>query len=189
MSEERREYYRILDRLPLYHTAIPDPDTEKPPSDPEAMLAHMEGELSDAINKVFRADPVIGQALGLINRKITMLASMLSGQHAVDSRRHIPTPVSLSGSGIAFDGDESLPVGTRRRLSLLLQPSQVPLQLNCTVMASEPSEPSENADQSRRIRLEFDEDDVAREQIIRYVVQRQGMRQSELLADESGDAR
>ncbi|WP_117318197.1 PilZ domain-containing protein [Chromatocurvus halotolerans] len=186
MSEERREYYRILDRLPLYHTAIPEPDTEKPPSDHEAMLVHMEGELSDAINKVFRADPVIGQALGLINRKIDMLGSMLPGQSAAEGERHVPTPVSLSGSGVAFDSDESFPVGTRRRLSLLLQPSQVPLQLNCTVMANEPSE---NEDQSRRIRLGFDEDDVAREQIIRYVVQRQGMRQSEMLADESGDSR
>lgn len=184
MSAERREYYRIRDVLPLYHTPVPAPDTGEHPSDAEAMLARMDAELGDAINQVFRADPVIGQALGLLNRKIAMLGSMLPGRRALDSSQHVPTPVSLSGSGIAFDSSETLPVGARRRLSLLLQPSQVSVQLDCTVLSSEPAE---NDDRFHRVRLEFDADDIAREQIIRYVVQRQAMRQPEPLAGDSSD--
>ncbi|MFN2287597.1 MAG: PilZ domain-containing protein [Chromatocurvus sp.] len=97
---------------------------------------------------------------------------MLPEQDAEDTTRHVPTAVSLSGNGIAFDNNEWLPVGARRRLSLLLQPSQAPVSLNCTVLASEPSG---NPERPCRIRLEFDADEFAREQIIRHVVQRQAM--------------
>lgn len=182
MSAERREYFRIDDTLPLYHTAVPDPDAGEEPSDTEALLARVDAELNDAINQVFRADAVTGQALGLLNRKIAVLGSMLPGRNAADSSRHIPTRVSLSGSGIAFDNSEWLPVGARRRLSLLLQPSQVPVQLNCTVLASEPSD---NPDRPCRIRLEFDPDDIAQEQIIRYVVQRQAMQRAGMVDDDA----
>lgn len=176
MDRERREYYRINDILPLYHTAAPDFEPEERISATQALLARIDTELNDAINHVFRADPVTGQALGLLNRKLTLLGSMLAGQSTADSSRYVPTPVSLSGSGIAFDTEESLPVGTRRRLSLLLQPSQVSVQLDCTVLASEASE---NPELPCRTRLDFDRDDMAREQIIRYVVQRQAMRSAD----------
>lgn len=176
MDRERREYYRINDILPLYHTAATDSEPEERVSATQALLARIDTELNDAINQVFRADPVTGQALGLLNRKLTLLGSMLAGQSAAYSSRHLPTPVSLSGSGIAFDTDEWLPVGARRRLSLLLQPSQLSVEVDCTVLASEASD---NPELPCRIRLDFDQDDMAREQIIRYVVQRQAMRPAE----------
>ena len=112
------------------------------------------------------------QALGLLNRKLTVLGSMLPGHSATDTSQYVPTAVSLSGSGIAFDSSERLPAGARRRISLLLQPSQVPVQLDGTVLASEPGE---NREQPYRVRLDFDRDELAQEQIIRYVVQRQAM--------------
>lgn len=172
ISGERREYFRVDDVLPLYHAGSSDPGIEGERSDAQAWLARVDAELNDAINQVFRRDPVAGQALGLLNRKITVLGSMLPEQDAEDTTRHVPTAVSLSGNGIAFDNNEWLPVGARRRLSLLLQPSQAPVSLNCTVLASEPSG---NPERPCRIRLEFDADEFAREQIIRHVVQRQAM--------------
>ncbi|MEQ8802039.1 PilZ domain-containing protein [Haliea sp.] len=172
MDRERREYYRINDILPLCHTAAPDPGAGEQQSGTQALLARIDAELNDAINHVFRADPVTAQALGLLNRKLTVLGSMLPGQSAADTSQYVPTAVSLSGSGIAFDSSERLPTGARRRISLLLQPSQVPVQLDGTVLASEPGE---NQEQPYRVRLDFDRDELAQEQIIRYVVQRQAM--------------
>ena len=78
------------------------------------------------------------QALGLLNRKLTVLGSMLPGHSATDTSPYVPTAVSLSGSGIAFDS-------------------------------------SENREQPYRVRLDFDRDELAQEQTIRYVAQRQAM--------------
>jgi len=175
MSAERREYFRINDILPLYHSAVPAPSVDEQSSDPRVLLSALEPELNDAVNRVFRDDPVTGQALGLLNRKISLISATLPGQDAMDNARHVPTRVSLSGSGIAFDNDKCLTVGSRRRLSVLLQPSQVPVKLDCTVLESVPAD---SEDQSCWIRLAFDPDDVSREQIIRYVVQRQAMQRA-----------
>lgn len=172
MSSERREYYRIDDILPMYHTAIPTAGVGSPESDIQAMLGHMDTELHDAIAHAFQADPVIGRAIGMLNRKLSVLGSMLAGKTGSDANYYAPTPVNLSGSGIAFDSADKIPIGERRRIHVLLQPSQLPLQLDSTVQAIESSDDTEKP---FRIRLEFDHDDVAREEIIRYVVQRQSM--------------
>ena len=172
-ERERREYYRIDDVLPLWHTPIPEPGAAD--ARPQGPLAQLDSELNDAINHAFQADPVAGQALGLLNRKLDLLAALLPGREGHGDRRPVPTAVNVSGSGIAFDSREPLPVGARRRVGLLLQPSQVAVELDGTVQESEAGD---NADMPYRIRVAFDDDEFAQEQVIRYVVQRQAMRRA-----------
>ncbi|MHA7815409.1 MAG: PilZ domain-containing protein [Pseudohaliea sp.] len=184
-ERERREYYRIDDVLPLWHTPVPEPGGGAADAGPQDPLAQLDSELNDAINHVFQADPAAGQALGLLNRKLDLLAALLPGRAGDGERRHVPTAVNVSGSGIAFDSCEPLPVGARRRLGLLLQPSQVAVELDGTVQESEASD---NPAMPYRIRVAFDDDEFSQEQIIRYVVQRQAMRRAEEVAAEGGDS-
>lgn len=183
-DHERRKYYRINDSVLLRYSML----DQRPGGDSAdvqvelasgAILAGIDRELNQAINLVWRDHPEIGRALGLLNRKISVLGSLTGGADQDDARSYSRTRVNLSGSGMAFEAQEKLSPGTRLRLSIGLLPSQTTLLLTGAVV-SEPELVTGTDPETYWTRVGFDEDVDAQEDLIRHVVQKQGM----LLADE-----
>ncbi|HBM83214.1 MAG TPA: hypothetical protein DD459_06035 [Halieaceae bacterium] len=181
-SIERRKYYRINDEILLhYRVEAGSEDEDSRGVGVElaagAILAEIDRELNQTINRVWSADPDVARALGLLNRKISVLGSLAgeteSGTGPV-SYQHMQ--VSLSGTGIAFEARELLPENTAVTIEIRLLPSHAPLRLLGKVVAT-PEPVAEG--QGYWTRVEFREDTDQQEELIRHVVQKQGM----LLAD------
>lgn len=190
---ERRKYYRINDVVLLRYEIMPEPPEGQQPSEDTggleistgSLLAELDRELNKSVNAVWRESPMVAQALGLLNRKISVIAAQAldyeeEGVHSYDS-----SMVNLSGCGIAFEGRQSLEPGTRLQLSIILKPSQVTLSIAGTVVSSE--ERLDSAALPFWIRVDFDDDLQAQEQLIQHVVQKQGALLSDSPGQESGD--
>ena len=181
-SSERRKYYRINDDVLLHYHAETnsDEDTSRGVQlevATGAILAEIDRELNHTINRVWTHDPDVGRALGLLNRKISVLGSLAaSAEGGPGPVSYQCTTVSLSGSGIAFEAREALAAGTVVIIEIGLLPSQSSLRLQGRVVASPETVASGSGYWTR---VEFDEDLDQQEELIRHVVQKQGM----LLAD------
>jgi hypothetical protein len=142
-----------------------------------ALLAEIDRELNQAINTVWREDPSTARALGLLNRKISVVAAAALQYEEGDAHSYDSAMVNLSGCGIAFEAREAIAAGTRLRLSVILRPSQVTLSIAGTVVGCE--ERLDSAAMPFWVRVGFDEDLQAQEQLIQHVVQKQGALLSE----------
>jgi hypothetical protein len=186
---ERRKYYRINDVVMLRYEVV----SSTPGSDDEGghdaspleintatLLSEIDRELNKSINSVWRDHPAVAQALGLLNRKISVLAAQALDYEENDAHSYDSAMVSLSGCGIAFEARQRLEPGTRLRLSVILKPSQIALAVHGTVVSSE--ERLVSASMPFWVRVDFDEDLQTQEQIIQHVVQKQGA----LLSESAG---
>lgn len=182
-GHERRKYYRINDEVLLHYT-LPDQAADSAVQGTEvelsagAILAELDSELNKTINLVWRDHPEAGRALGLLNRKISVLGSLLGATGAGEGPlSYTRTRVNLSGSGLAFEAMQAIPAGTPLRLQIGLLPSQTTLQLTGSVVA----EPERIPGNEERywIRVNFDDSPDAQEDLIRHVVQKHGALLSE----------
>lgn len=182
---ERRQYYRINDVVMLRYEMLEGNAGSGAVTIGESglevstgtLLAEIDRELNQTINAVWQDHPAIAQALGLLNRKISVVAAEALHYEANDVQSYDDTMVSLSGSGIAFESRDPLPEGGRLRLSVILRPSQVTLSIAGTVVGCEQRLSSETM--PYWIRVDFDDDLLAQEQLIQHVVQKQGALLSE----------
>jgi hypothetical protein len=186
---ERRKYYRINDVVMLRYETL-DGDDDNPALHESgnleistgALLAEIDRELNRSINRVWQDDPVVAQALGLLNRKLSVIAAQVLDYAETDAHSYDDAMVSISGCGIAFEARESLAEGTRLRLSVILKPSQITLSIAGTVVSSE--ERLSSGTMPYWVRVGFDDDEQVQEQLIQHVVQKQGA----LLADNKREA-
>ncbi len=179
-ASDRREYYRIDDVVGLSYKILPEDSAEEgTDNESAASLAHdqalskVETEVNLLINTLWTENPTTAKALGLLNRKIDLLVSQLSGVHegqdALLSYANIP--VSLSGSGIAFGCNERIEPGHSLELKILLKPSYVAVRLRAKVVGCDAS--GDKTDSPYWLRASFVGDDLSQqEQIIRHIVQR-----------------
>ncbi len=183
---ERRKYYRINDvvllRYEVVNEELPTGETGESGSgsleiSTGSLLAEIDRELNTGINNVWRENPSVAQALGLLNRKISVLAAQALDYEEADAHSYDDAMVSLSGSGIAFASRDPLAADTRLRVSIILRPSQVTLSIMGTVVSCEDHLTSSSM--PHWIRVDFDEDLQAQEQLIQHVVQKQGALLSE----------
>lgn len=183
---ERRKYYRINDVVLLrYETldaehaaaAAAEGGSASLEISTGSLLAEIDRELNTSINNVWREHPVMAQALGLLNRKVSVLAAQALGYEEEEARSYDDTMVNLSGAGIAFEAREALAIDTRLRVSIILRPSQVILSITGTVVSCEDRLTSSSM--PFWVRVDFDEDLQAQEQLIQHVVQKQGALLSE----------
>lgn len=185
---ERRKYYRINDVVLLRYEEMSNEPTPSKVGDTGGLeistgtlLAEIDRELNKAINTVWREHPVTAQALGLLNRKISVIASQAleyeeAGVHSYDN-----TMVNLSGCGIAFEAREALAPGTRLQLSIILKPSQITLSIAGKVVGCE--DRLSSSAMPYWVRVDFEDDLAAQEQLIQHVVQKQGALLSDLPPD------
>ncbi|MEM1404400.1 MAG: PilZ domain-containing protein [Pseudomonadota bacterium] len=182
---ERRKYYRINDVVMLRYEVLDASPAVTEISSGESglevstgtLLAEIDRELNQAINTVWQDSPVIAQALGLLNRKISIVAAQAIAYEESDVQSYDDTMVNLSGCGIAFETRSEIAPETRLRLSVILRPSQIMLSIAGTVVGCEERLASSNM--PYWVRVQFDDDAMAQEQLIQHVVQKQGALLSE----------
>lgn len=179
-QKELRQYYRIDDVVTLSYEVLDKDESgairESAESGLEVstdtLLSEIDRELNKAVNAIWQHSPLVGRALGLLNRKLSMVAEQALEQEAGDNEQvYDDAKVNLSGCGIAFETRESIAVGARLRLSLILKPAQITVSIAGAVIACEKrlSAPA----LLYWVRVKFDDDAQAREQLIRHVVEKQ----------------
>ena len=180
-QQELRQYYRIDDVVSLSYQVL---DTDEAGAtfkgsarsglevSTNTVLAEIDREFNEAVNVVCQHSPVIGRALRLLNRKLSMVAAQVLEQEAGDdAQAQDDAKVNLSGCGIAFEARQAIAVDARLRLSLILKPAQVAVSIAGTVIACE--ERLDDSAMPYRVRVKFDDDAQAQEQLIRHVVEKQ----------------
>jgi hypothetical protein len=179
---ERRDYYRINDTVGLSYVVVEEGE-DSPAETPGEfgmpltnLIAEIDREFNQVSNALWRENPAVAQAVGLLNKKISMVAaiSLQQDHQAVDPYDEVM--VNISGTGIAFNCNESLITGTRLRLSVVLKPSNIYLTFMGDVVACDKPETEED-EGMYWVRVNIDEDNSAvHEQLIQHVVQKQSVK-------------
>lgn len=175
---ERRSYFRINDLIGLTYSTIEGNEELNPDSVDELgmpltdLLAELDTEFNKTTNILWQENPVVAQALGVLNKKLSIIAAhgLQTSNRAIESYEDLM--VNISGCGIAFYCTEYLSAGTRLKVSVVLKPSNIILKLAATVVACE--EQPAGATSPYWMRIHFDDSDTAaHEQLIQHVVQKQ----------------
>ena len=177
--DEKRSYYRINDSVGLKYSRIKEGDDGVGTLEAAAQtpltseLAALDHELNQLTNSLWLENPLLAQALGLLNRKLTLFAA-----HALPHEQLTPTDqyqeilVSISGSGMGFNSTELFEPGDRLGLLLARKPSNIALRLIGPVTGCEPM--GKNQGQGYWVRVNFEPgNEAAQEQLIQHIVQRQ----------------
>lgn len=179
---ERRRYYRVNDVVLLHYevlsegtaTAASAHKTQQGDNlklDSAQLLKEIDRELNESIELLWRLQPEMGRAIGLLNRKLAVLSRALDSDEGF-SLSYDDTPVNVSGCGIAFLAKEPLALDTHLRLQLVLQPSGIEVSLNGSVVGCE-THPDYEHPPRWWIRVDFDDDQDAQERLIQHIVHKQ----------------
>ena len=136
MTTERRRYFRIDDSALIKYrvVAVQDLDTARAQITGHIQRADnlrdaldaLDTRLTDLGPALRRESRAIAEAIGLLNRKLSMLAGVLTLESGVgidrDYREHPPTTVNLSGGGLAVRALEALKPDTWLAIDLVLLP-------------------------------------------------------------------
>ena len=155
MTTERRRYFRIDDQALVKYRVI---DARALPREREliqlneiratnlqAALQGLDTRLQALLDQATHEHPAIGQALELINRKLSLIEDVVAlesarGGHHTGSD-HQPRALSLSGGGLALIADDAMGLGTLLVVDLILLPAHHPMRtigrvVDCRAAAS-----------------------------------------------------
>lgn len=172
---ERRRYYRIDDLVRLSYHQLNDVELSEREGQHaevplETLLAEIDRELNQAINLCWQKDPLLARPLGLLNQKLSLIASQQPGlidNHCPGNEEEVQ--VNISGCGMAFDSTYALSEEDRLLLCITLSPSNTQLKLQARVVACSVNGPEQN---NFRIRVEFEHSATAQEILIQHIVQK-----------------
>lgn len=176
--EERREYYRIEDRIALQITplpasteALPEHDETEPPGfGLLGELHRLEFEAQHLLRQLGERNRTLASYLKVQNRRLELVAQAVATRLLGDIG---PTrEVVLSEGGVRFAQTEPLQVGSRVQLTLVLLPHSIGLRLLAEVVHCQPQ-----ADGQHEIGLEFKSlSDAQRQLLARHILQQQALR-------------
>ncbi len=143
MTTERRQYFRIQDTALVKYRVIQDHmlDLERRGvylnqiklENARAALFGLETNLQEVLEKVRPAEPLVVEALELINRKINLLERVVSLERAPgedgDFLEHEPREINLSGGGMAIKADTPISAGANLTIDLVLLPDNDPMRI------------------------------------------------------------
>jgi len=135
VSDSQREFFRIDDQLRLRWQVV-DPSAPQSANDRETELRDLNEALHNMISTAFGVSAVMGEALGLLNRKIELLTET-EDSPMLDLAS---VPVNLSGSGLAFCSKTSAEAGQLIDLTMLLLPTNATVQIRAVVVTCSPCE-------------------------------------------------
>ena len=157
-----RSFFRIDDELRLSWINV-DPNAIRTSTDRETELQLLNSDLHNLISTAFADSAVVGETLGLLNRKI----ELLSGEEGESSLDLKAVPVNVSGSGLAFASEEPLTSGDSIELTMLLLPVNATVRVRATVITCS-AYPDD--DWTYWIRSQFEpKQEVITEQIVQHV--------------------
>ena len=156
-----REFFRVDDELRLSWIKV-EPDSITPLTDRNMELHNLNAHLHTLISTAFGNSPVVGEALGLLNRKI----ELLSGEDDV-SLNLKTVPANVSGSGLAFASNEPLTPNETLELTMLLLPVNAAVRVRASVVTCSNYR---GDDWTYWIRSKFEpKQEVITEQIVQHV--------------------
>lgn len=168
--EEEREFIRVDDCFFLNWQPAEDITPETAHQDE---IAELDEQLRKLLNSIYHDAPAISEALGLINRKMSLI-------HGLDDFNGGVMPevnVNISVSGVGFESDRPAAPGDVISIKMLLRPSRSVVRIKMKVRDCEASpQGSEFPYVIRGYYTDGQEYEV--EQIAHYVA----FRQTELLA-------
>ena len=170
-TQNKREYFRIDDQL-LIHcvlegTVAREPAAEEAIETPEVkQLRSLSEEMGALINAIHAEQQTIAKALGILSQRQQILERLIVGRMHPNPDYELVT-ANISGAGIAYKGQTAFNQGDRVRVAMVFQPSQMEVTIHGTIVECAES------GAAYQVRIDFDEDEFAREQIIQHVVQRQ----------------
>jgi len=171
-----RDFFRIDDEVRLIWTRV-DPDAVRTDTDRETELMELNLYLHDLISTAFGDSAVVGEALGLLNRKIELLTnnedSPLLNLQAV--------PVNLSGSGMAFAAAEALDPEESIEITMLLQPANTIVRVQAEIISTTTYP---DADWDYWVRAKYN---PRQEMVTEQIVQHVNLKQLQSLAARNED--
>ena len=143
MTTERRQYFRIQDTALVKYRIIQDDmlDIERRSvylnqikfENARAALFGLETSLQDVLDRARVADPLVAEALELINRKINLLERVVSHEQSPsesgDFLEHEPREINLSGGGMAIKAERPIATGAHLAIDLVLLPANDPMRI------------------------------------------------------------
>ena len=171
-----RNFFRIDDEVRLNWTRV-DPEAVRSDTDRETELMELNLYLHDLISTAFGDSAVVGEALGLLNRKIELLTnnedSPLLNLQAV--------PVNLSGSGMAFASAEHLDPEEFIDITMLLQPANTIVRVQAQIVSTTTYP---DADWDYWVRAKYN---PRQEMVTEQIVQHVNLKQLQSLAARNED--
>jgi len=186
--DERRRFFRINDTIGLNYRIIEQgaeeasdalADKSYHPVDLKNLLAADDHRLEQLLATLQKREPLVAEALQLLNRKITMMTSYLEVERGrMDEMEFLVKHVNISACGLAFVADENLPLQSRLAMDLLLNGEPAPLRVKAVVV---------KCDQKHKgqfyTRVDFDEmEPLDQEKLIQYMLKRQSEQLRDMLA-------
>lgn len=174
---ERRNYYRIDDTIGLSYRQPNTADSHSSvnPSHKEmpltALLAEIDREFNQTTNLLWQENPLVAQALGLLNKKLSMVAALNLSENSTSIDSYENIMVNISGCGMAFDSPSAIQPSTQLALTIVLKPANSHLEMLATVVDCTPI--NQAGEDTHRIRVQFLGNGTAQEELIQHIVQRQ----------------
>ncbi|WP_435213512.1 hypothetical protein ACMAY6_00530 [Luminiphilus sp. nBUS_16] len=161
-NECGRDFFRVDDELRLSWIKV-EPDSITPLTDRNMELHNLNAHLQTLISTAFGNSAVVGEALGLLNRKI----ELLSGEEEDVSLNLKTVPANVSGSGLAFASNEPLTYNESLELTMLLLPVNAAVRVRASVVTCSDYW---GHDWAYWIRSQFEpEQEIITEQIVQHV--------------------
>jgi len=176
--KERRSYFRIEDVIGLNYCLLEQGEEfcSTQPGDAVGPFRRLLDEIDVAFNRaantIWQRDPATAQALGLLNRKLDLIAEQCPPREELPLEHFDEQTASISGSGLAFTTSKPYPVSARLGIALVLKPSHIKLRFTARVVACEPMQEVPNELYLLRIEID-DSNESVREQLVQHVVQKQ----------------
>lgn len=178
---ERRRYFRIDDRVGVDINPLAEEAAHTLAEQVRRGLAAgdfrspFDARLHTVLEAVRVQQPLVSEALELLNRKLSLLMEQLAvNDEALQRLAFTVHEVSLSACGLGLTVDYALAVGTPVHLALDLLPGEQRITTLARVVACEPA--PETGEGNHYLRMDYEvihpED---QEQLIQHVLRRQGL--------------
>lgn len=177
---DRRRYFRINDMVGLSYRPVDPGDVDESDRSAENvqitsvdLLRSIDRELTTALDALWQSSPTSANAIGLLNRKLDILAAELDLDY--ENLKGIaakPRRVNISACGIAFECRERFEIGQLLALVIVLKPANTHVKVTGRVIGCE--QPQEEDSPYYLLRVDFDRVNAdVKEQLIQHIVRRQ----------------
>ncbi|MFT7490436.1 MAG: hypothetical protein ACI80S_000017 [Pseudohongiellaceae bacterium] len=177
-EKNRRRFFRITDAIHVAYEIIDEAatletfaaDHNETMIDAVAFINQHNESISQTLSELGESSPLAAKAITALNDKINTLLTLLELDNIIIHKKlQRVESASVSACGIAFPIADTIAAGTRLKLMMRLEPSNIKLNtigcvIDCNVLGEE-----------SYLRVEFVEmNDVDREHLIQHIMQRQG---------------
>ncbi|MEH6500461.1 MAG: PilZ domain-containing protein [Pseudoalteromonas distincta] len=178
-TDDKRDFFRIRDRIALQVKPVDGPDLDKEVQDEESPLfsllsdLHMlDYESQHLLRQIAERDRALAHYLKIINKRVDLVGKALAMQLTGDLSE--PQEVTLSEGGMAFSSPQPYPIDSWLMLRMVLMPSPLGLVLPARVIRCEPEQEAEQQAGHWQVGVSFDGlSDAQRQLLARHILQKQ----------------